>query len=65
MGEVRKSYIIVTNSERLGRYNRKGRDNIRMDIREIVWESVAWMHPLQDKSKWRAHVSTVMNLRLP
>jgi hypothetical protein len=37
-------------------------DNIRIDLREIGWEVSDWMHLVQDREKWRAHVYTVMNL---
>jgi len=39
-------------------------DNIRMDVREIGWESVNWMHVAQDRDQWRALVNT-MNLDVP
>jgi hypothetical protein len=35
-----------------------------MDLREIGWEGVNWMHLAQDKEQWRGIVSTVMNLRV-
>jgi hypothetical protein len=38
---------------------------IRMDIREIGWEGVDWMHLAQDREQWRALVYTVLNLRVP
>jgi hypothetical protein len=38
---------------------------MRMDLREIVWEAVDWMHLAQDRDKWRAFLNTVMNLRVP
>jgi len=28
----------------LERHRRRGQDNIRMDLREIVWEGVDWTH---------------------
>jgi hypothetical protein len=37
-------------------------DNIRMDIREIGWEAVDWIHLTQDRDKWRALVNTIMNV---
>jgi len=40
-------------------------DNIRMDLREIAWKDVDWMHMAQDKYQWRGLVNTVMNLRVP
>jgi hypothetical protein len=44
---------------------RRRKDNIRMDLREIGWEGVDWMHVAQDMDQWRALVNTVMNLRVP
>jgi hypothetical protein len=26
------------------KHRHRGEDNIRMDVREIVWEGVPWMH---------------------
>jgi cobalamin biosynthesis Mg chelatase CobN len=34
-----------------------------MDLREIGWEIVDWMHLAQDRDQWQAVVKTVMNLR--
>jgi len=49
----------------LGRPRRRWEDNIRMDLREVGWESVDWMHLAQDRGQWRNIVNTVMNLRVP
>ena len=40
-------------------------DNIKMDLQEMGggWED--WMELAQDRDKWRALMSTVMNLRVP
>jgi hypothetical protein len=32
-----------------------------MELREIGWEGVDWMHLAQDRDQWRALVNTVMN----
>jgi hypothetical protein len=40
-------------------------DNIKMDLREIGWEGVDWMHLAWDRDHWRAVVNTIMNLRVP
>jgi hypothetical protein len=40
-------------------------ENIEMDLREIGWDGMDWIHVAQDRDKWRALVSTVMNLRVP
>jgi hypothetical protein len=40
-------------------------DNIRMDVREVGCECVVWMELAQERDRWRALVSAVMNLRVP
>jgi hypothetical protein len=35
-----------------------------MDLGEIGWEVVDWMHLAQDRNQWRAVVNTVMKLRV-
>jgi hypothetical protein len=40
-------------------------DNIKMDLREIVWVGMDWIDLGQDKDQWRALVNTVTNLRVP
>jgi hypothetical protein len=35
-----------------------------MDLREIGWEGVDWMHLAQDTDQWRALVDMVMNIRV-
>jgi len=39
--------------------------DIRMDLREIQWKGMNWMHPTQDIVQGRAFVNTIMNLRVP
>jgi hypothetical protein len=69
MGEVRGAYnILVGRTEErrpLGRPRRRWEDNIKMDLREIVFGDVDWIHWAQDRYRWRALVNTVMNLRVP
>jgi hypothetical protein len=36
-----------------------------MDIREIGWEGVDWIHVAQDRDQWRALVKTVISIRVP
>jgi hypothetical protein len=49
----------------LGRPRRRWKDNIKMDLREIGFGYVDWIHWDQDRDRWRALVNTVMNLRVP
>jgi hypothetical protein len=47
------------------RVERCGLDNMRMDPREIWWESVEWMNLAQDMDQWQALVNMLMNLWVP
>jgi hypothetical protein len=49
----------------LGRPRRRWEDNIRMDLREVGCGCVDWMELVEDRDRWRAVVSAVMNLRVP
>jgi len=48
----------------LGRPRSRWEDNIKMDLEEVGWEGVDWIHLAQDRDQWRDLVNTVMNLRL-
>jgi hypothetical protein len=39
-------------------------DNIKMDLREIGFGGVDWIHLAQDRGRLRVLVNTVMNLRV-
>jgi hypothetical protein len=47
-----------------GRPRRKLEDNIRMVIKEMGYECLAWINPAQRRDKWRSVVNTVMNVRV-
>ena len=49
----------------LGGPRRGWEDNIKMDLEEVGRGCGAWMELAQDRDRWRALVSTVMNLRVP
>jgi len=49
----------------LGRSRRRWEVNIRMDFREVGCGCVEWMELAQDRDRWGALVSAVMNLRVP
>jgi hypothetical protein len=45
----------------LGRPRRRWEDNIKMNLGEIGFGDVEWIHLAQDRDTWRALVNTVMN----
>ena len=51
--------------EPLGRPRRRWEDNIKMDLQEVGGGCEDCMELAQDRNRWRALVSTVMNLRVP
>jgi hypothetical protein len=69
MGEVRGAYNILVGRPEgrrpLRRPRRRWEDNSKMDLREIGFGYVDWIHWAQDRDRWRALVNTVMNLRVP
>jgi hypothetical protein len=69
MGEVRGAYnILVERPEGrrpLGRPRSRWEDNTKMDLREIGFGDVDWIHWAHDRDRWQALVNTEMNLRAP
>ena len=49
----------------LGRPRRRWDDNFKMDLQEVGGGFGDWMELAQDKERWRALVSMVMNFRVP
>jgi len=49
----------------LGRPRRRWDDNIKTDLQEVGEGFGDWMELAQDRDRWRALVSTVMNFRIP
>jgi hypothetical protein len=68
MGEEIKVYKVLVRKPEgkrpLGRPRRGWVDGIRMDVREIGLGSVDWIRLSEDRDRWRAVVSVVMNLRV-
>jgi hypothetical protein len=68
MVEERKVYKVLVGKPEgkrpLERPRRRWEDGIRMDLREIGLGGVDWIQLAQDRDRWRAVVSAVMNLRV-
>jgi hypothetical protein len=39
-------------------------DNIKVDLKEIGWEGVGWIHVAVGRDQWLAVVNTIMNRRV-
>ena len=69
MEEKRSVYrILVAKSEGkrpLGRLRSRWEDNIKMFLLEVGCGDMDWIELAQDRDRWRALVSTVINLRVP
>jgi hypothetical protein len=68
MGEGRNVYRVLVGKPEgkrpLERPRRRWEDGIKMDLTEIGWEGVEWIHLAQDRDRWLAVVNAVMNLRI-
>ena len=69
MGQGRGVYRVLVGKPEgkrpLGRPRRRWEDNIKMDLLEVGGGCGDWMELAQDRDRWRALVSTVMNLQVP
>jgi hypothetical protein len=69
MGEKRKAYRLLVGKPEgkrpLGRPRRRWVDNIRIDLEEVRRGDVDWIGLAQDRNRWRAHVNSVLNIRVP
>jgi hypothetical protein len=69
LGEGRGVYRVLVGKPEgkrpLGRPRRRWEDNIRMDLQEVGCGCVNWIGLAQDRDRWRAFVSAMMNLRVP
>jgi hypothetical protein len=67
-GEERKVYKVLVGKPEgktpLRRPRRRWEDGIRMDLSEIGLGGVDWIRLSQDRDRWRAVVSALMNLRV-
>jgi hypothetical protein len=60
--------VLVEKHERkrlLRRPRHRWKGNMKMQLERVGWEDVDWIDLAQDRDKWRALVSAVMNIRVP
>jgi len=48
----------------MGRPRRRWEDNIKVDLQEVGGACGHWIELAQDRDRWKALVSTVMNFRV-
>ena len=65
-GEVYKVLVGKPEEKRpLGKPRRRWENNIKMELQEVGGGCGDWMELAQDRDRWRALVSTVMNFVVP
>ena len=68
MGEGRGVHRVLVGKPEgkrpLGRHRSRWEDNIKMDLQEVGGGCGDWMELARDRGRWRALVSTLMNLRV-
>jgi hypothetical protein len=66
VGEKRKSHKVLVGKHKgkrpLGIPRCRWEDGIKIDLWEIGWRDVEWIHLAQDRDMWRALMNAVINL---
>ena len=65
MEEGRGVHKVLLGKPEGKRPRRRWENNIKMDLEEVGRGCGDWMESAQDRDRWRALVSTVMNFRVP
>jgi hypothetical protein len=69
VGKIRNAYKISVGEHNrrrpLRRLMRRWEDNIRMDLEEIGYDDVNWVHLIQDMEQWLIPMNKLMNLPVP
>ena len=69
MGEGRGLYRVLVGKPEgkrpLGRHRLRWEDNIKMDLQEVGCGGMNWIELAQDRDRWRALVTLVMNFWVP
>jgi hypothetical protein len=66
---MRNAYKIVVGEPEmktpLGKPERRWKDSIKIELKELGGEGVIWIYLAQDTDRWRALVSMVKNILFP
>ena len=69
MGEGKGVYRVLVGKPEgkrpMGRHRRRWEDNIKVDLQEAGCGGMDWIELVQDRDRWQALVTEVMNLRIP
>jgi len=69
MGEMGSVYRVLVGKPEgkrlLARPGRRWEDNIKMDLLKVGCGGMDWIDLAQDRDRWRALVTAVMNIRVP
>jgi len=69
MGAGRSLYRVLVGKPEgkrpFGRTRRRWEDNFKMDLQNVGCGGTDWIELAQDRGRWRALVTVVMNLRVP
>jgi hypothetical protein len=69
MGDRRASYRVMKGRPEEKRSperpRRRWENSAKANVQEVGWSSMDWINLAQDRNRWRAVVTAVMNLRLP
>jgi hypothetical protein len=68
MGKERGVYRVLVGKPEgkrpMERPKRRWKDNIKIDLQKVYCAGMEWIGLAQDRDRWRALVSAVMNLRV-
>jgi hypothetical protein len=64
-GEKRATYRFLVGKPELkrpfGRPRCRWEDNVKMDLKEVGWSGMDWIHVAQGRDQWQAVMNTIMN----
>jgi len=63
--QINMNLLILNKVTLPWRPRRRWEDNIKMDLQELGCGAMDWIELPQDRDKWRALVTAIMNLRVP